>query len=143
MRPRRLEIVVLLTLVAVIGYQLFVPPLVGIADNGDSWRVMFPAGLNHRPAPWGDRFFRYFNSKYAIETFPRVVPDYLSSSLVFVWMARALNMAVVDRAIFDVRVLAALYLVCLLASIHLILVASRRLTTTCRAAIRGIVAVRA
>src|SRR5262245_409040 len=125
MLPKRFELSVLLLFASIIGYQLFVGPLLGIADNGDFPRLLHPAGLVERPTEYWDRYFHYFNSRYSIAPWPGRLPDYKSSSLLFVWLARLLNTGLVDDAVFDVRVLSALYLLCFVFGIYLILVSSR------------------
>jgi hypothetical protein len=60
-----------------------------------------------------------------IVPWPGSLPDYKTSSLLLVWLARVLNTTLIDDAVFDVRVLAALYLLCLLLGVYLILVSSR------------------
>jgi len=45
MKPGRFEVVVLLLFAAIAGYQLFIPPRIDAADNGDFSRFLYPAGL--------------------------------------------------------------------------------------------------
>src|ERR1700730_2597309 len=126
MKPGRFEIVALLLFVAIIGYQLFVPPLIGLADNGDFQRVFYPAGLREMPGPYYDKYFHYFNSRYLI-TPDQTRAEYQSSSILFARVARRLNILFVDKHIFDIRMLASVYLVTYLFGIYLILVSSRRM----------------
>ena len=119
----------------VIGYQLFVEPLLGIADNGDFPRLLQPARLVEQTIEYNDRYFHYFNSRYSIAPWQGGLPAYKSSSILFADLARVLNVAFVDDAVFDVRVLAAVYLLCFLAGIHLILVSSRSLSSRWRMAL--------
>jgi 4-amino-4-deoxy-L-arabinose transferase-like glycosyltransferase len=135
MRPRRFELSVLALFGIIIGYQLFVGPLLGVADNGDFPRLLQPAGLVERTTEYGDRYFQYFNSQYSIAPQLGSLPDYKSSSVLFVYLARGLNIAFIDHAVFDVRVLAALYLLSFLVGIYLILVSSRRMTWPWRVAL--------
>jgi hypothetical protein len=127
MRPGRFEIVVLTLFLAVVIYQLFLPPVIGIADNGDFPRLRYPNGLSKLPSEDQDQRFNYIYSKFAIVPEPNVGIYYFhTSSHLFVGAARWLNVLFVSREVFDIRVLAALYLICFLLGIYLILIFSRR-----------------
>jgi hypothetical protein len=127
MKPGRYEIVVL-TLFLIVGiYQLFIPPLIGIADNGDFARLRYPNGLSRIPSEDHDQRFNYVYSKFAIVPEPEVGIYYFhTSSHLFVGAARWLNVLFISREVFDIRVLAALYLLCFLLGFYLILIFSRR-----------------
>jgi hypothetical protein len=127
MKPGRFEIVVL-TLFLVVGiYQLFVPPLIGIADNGDFARLRYPNGLSRIPSEDQDQRFNYIYSQFAIVPEPEVGIYYFhTSSHLFVGAARWLNVLFISRDVFDIRVLATLYLICFLFGFYLILIFSRR-----------------
>ena len=127
MKPGRFEIVVL-TLFLVVGiYQLFIPPLIGIADNGDFARLRYPNGLSRIPSEDHDQRFNFVYSKFAIVPEPVVGIYYFhTSSHLFVGAARWLNVHFISREVFDIRVLGALYFFCFLLGIYLILIFSRR-----------------
>jgi hypothetical protein len=127
MKPGRFEIVVL-TLFLVVGiYQLFIPPLIGIADNGDFARLRYPNGLSRIPSEDHDQRFNYVYSNFAIVPEPKVGIYYFhTSSHLFVGAARWLNVLFISREVFDIRVLATLYLACFLLGFYLILIFSRR-----------------
>jgi hypothetical protein len=127
MRPGRFEVVVLTLFLAVVIYQLFLPPVIGIADNGDFPRLRYPNGLSKIPSEDQDQRFNYFYSKFAIVPEPNVGIYYFhTSSHLFVGAARWLNVLFINREVFDIRVLAALYLICFLLGFYLILIFSRR-----------------
>ncbi len=49
---------------SLLAWQLLVPPIVGLADNGDYVKVMRPAGLAYvEQAP--ERYFRWAPAKFA------------------------------------------------------------------------------
>jgi len=127
MKPGRFEIAVL-TLFLIVGiYQLFVPPLIGIADNGDFARLRYPNGLSRIPTEDHDQRFNYLYSKYAIVPEPEVGIYYFhTSSHLFVGAARWLNVHLISPEVFDIRVLAALYMICFLLGIYLVLIFSRQ-----------------
>ena len=144
MKPGRFEIAVL-TLFLVVGiYQLFIPPLIGIADNGDFARLRYPNGLSRIPAEDHDQRFNYVYSKFAIVPEPEVGIYYFhTSSHLFVGAARWLNILLISREVFDIRVLAALYMICFLLGFYLILIFSRQFAfhmamPTCGRAIRHV-----
>ena len=127
MKPGRFEIVVLTLFLAVVVYQLFLPPLIGIADNGDFPRLRYPNGLSKIPSEDQEQRFNYIYSKFAIVPEPNVGIYYFhTSSHLFVGAARWLNVLLINREVFDIRVLAALYLLCFLLGFYLILIFSRR-----------------
>lgn len=141
MIPRPFEVAVLALFAIIVGTQLFVEPLLGIADNGDFPRLLQPAGLVERTTDHHDRYSNYFNVRYSIVPWPGRVPDYVSSSLLFVAAARLLNVALVDGAVFDVRVLGAVYLLGWLTGMYLILAASRGMRWPWRTALAALLLV--
>lgn len=122
----RFEWVVLAIFLAVCVCQLFVPPLIGIADNGDFERMRIPNGISRMPTEATDQRFNYVISKFAVVPKPDVgIYYYHSSTHLFVAVARWLNVTFVSRELFDVRVMGAVYTVSFLAGVYLILVFSR------------------
>src|SRR5262245_46484675 len=126
MKPQRLEIAVLTIFVAVVGYQLFLPPIIGIADNGDFIRLLLPAGLRQIPTEFFDNYFHFFNSEYHIVARPTDYDGFKSSSVLLVRAARWINIRLFSEVVFDVRVLGALHLFLFLVGVYLVLVSSRR-----------------
>lgn len=49
---------------AMVTGRLFVPPVVGVADNGDYHRVMGPLGLEPTVTTWPERYFDHVNLDY-------------------------------------------------------------------------------
>jgi hypothetical protein len=125
MKPGRFEAAVLTLFLLAGVYQLFIPPLIGIADNGDFERTRIPNGLLRIPEETTDQRFNFFHSKFAIVPKKDFGIYYFHSSThLFVAVARWLNEHFVNRRIFDIRVLAAVYLTCFLLGIYLVLRAS-------------------
>lgn len=137
MKPTRFELMVLLIAGGIITYYIFVPPLIGLADNGDFGRVMAWRGLDHIPSEYQDRYFRYFNSKY------RLVPPvpgrdwYLTSTSLLIIPAIRLSFLFGQDQIFDIRILAALHASFYLLGLWLILVAGRSLEPGVRIVLSG------
>ena len=61
MRP---SMVAVILLILISGYALFCEPLIGLADNGDFFRVMAPNDLKHEQSRDVNDYFGYFNYKY-------------------------------------------------------------------------------
>lgn len=127
MKPTKFELAVLLIAAAIITYQIFIPPLIGLADNGDFGRVMAWRGLDHVPHEFNERYFRYFNSKYRVVP-ARPGPDwYLTSTSLLIIPAIRLSFLFGQNQIFDIRIFAAIQTLLYLLGLWLILVASRSL----------------
>jgi len=127
---RGLEFLVFALIAAAILYQVLVPPVVGLADNGDFRRMMDQTGLT---LPTGEPYnkpFQFIDLRYVVDE-PRA-PDagYMSSELIFVNAALMLNklasIALTD-GIFDLRLLGTLHAAALLTSLLLVLSVTRSL----------------
>jgi hypothetical protein len=125
LKPDLVESLSLLVLIVVIGYRLFVPPLIGMADNSDFNRVLQRVGLEHVPTEYGDKFFLYVNSKYKVTATTSTDLEYKTSTELFARAARWLGVTFIDNQLFDIRLLGALYLILFLLAIYLALLASR------------------
>ena len=74
-----LEVIVTAIYVLLASYQLFVPPITGLANNGDFDRVMYPFGLGYTVEGMDERYFRHVVRNYAIDPWQWHRPDYVSS----------------------------------------------------------------
>lgn len=108
-------------------YQLLVPPIVGLADNGDYERIMTPVGLKHAATSFEDKFFRYANVKYAFVAPGNFVAGYISSEVLLAGVARVVGSLITRDGLFDIRILGALHALLLLSGLALILSAARGL----------------
>lgn len=106
---------------AILAYLLLIPPVVGIADNGDFNRVMSRFGLSALAPGDVPRYFAYVHRTYVFDTkepvtFERVWNGYQSSE---VWLAAAavgLNALFSKDGLFDIRVMGLLHALLLLAA---------------------------
>jgi hypothetical protein len=138
MKPNRFELVTLLIVAAILVYQLFVPPLIGLADNGDSVRFLEQRGLSHISTDYGVKYLAYFNSKYRI-TEASTQPDwYMSSTSLLIALGRRLSITSGQTHFFDIRFMAAFYTLILLFGIWLILLAARSLSLSLRLVLSGL-----
>jgi len=129
--PDRLEAAVLLILAAAITYQLFVDPIVGMADNRDFARLMDPAGLDYRSvAAYRETVFQFVETKFAF-----VKPSsyrYLTSQRPVLSAAKVLNGLVAKDDKFDVRSLGLCNVALYVAAVFVFLRAFRCMGTAVR-----------
>lgn len=124
---RWLSLVVLLLAAAIGAFLLFVPPAVGLADQGDFARVMHAVGLRYpasvlaAPKP----YFCFANMSYRIA--PLEVPSYPTSEFVFVSIARIARRLAGRATVFDMRLLGLVHLLALLVAVCLLLHCARNL----------------
>jgi hypothetical protein len=127
---RGLELAALLAAAAIVGYQVFFHPIVGLADEGDFVKVADPIGLRCAVEPDFDRYFHYVNLDWQIG--PRSPAVFWSSELLLVEAARLLSTGLAPSGIFDLRALGAVHAAIFLAAIGLLLRAGRRLRAPAR-----------
>jgi len=109
-KPDRFEKAVLLMIVAAVAYQLFVEPIVGVADNRDSSRLIDPAGLDYESvAAYRKSVFHFVETKYA---FVKASSNrYLTCARPILGLAKVLNRVVSKDGKFDIRCLGFCHLV--------------------------------
>jgi hypothetical protein len=128
---RRFEFIIFALLAAAVLYQVVVPPVVGLADNGDFEGVMSPAGLEYIVPSSGDD--PEFINRYFLSNQPHsFAAGYISSELVFVESASLLSTSVSADKIFDLRTLGAFHAAAFLAVLLLVLNATRYLPKVSR-----------
>jgi hypothetical protein len=82
-------------------------PLIGMADNGDYYRIMLPNGLKHEQEWEEDDFFGYFNHKYDIlQYYNETGGDIRSTQSIIINIALALDNIFTKDIKFDIRFLA-------------------------------------
>jgi hypothetical protein len=126
-RQNWLELLVVLLAMGIVSFLLFVPPVVGLADQADFARLIEGAGLAYPVTPPGvKRFFCFLEPTY------RIVPlsgsPYASSASIFVVVARILNRAIGHFLQFDIRMLGFVYLLSFAGTIYLLMRCSRGLS---------------
>lgn len=117
----------------VLSLQLFVRPIVGLADNRDYERVMGYAGFQHTTAVDAERYFAFLRSEYAVVEPGWFRGGYHSSETLLAFVARWAHLALRGRATFDLRLLAGIHAALFLLALAGILRACRDLTLTARA----------
>jgi len=131
---RRIVAAAVVAVLAVLTLQLLVPPVTGLADNGDYQRVMGYAGFDHSTDSYADRYFSFLRTEYRFLPIGWVRNGYLTSETALALAARLAARAVAPgRALFDLRVLAALHAALLALAIGLLLRAGRELPAASQA----------
>ncbi|HET9793081.1 MAG TPA: hypothetical protein VFS34_01370 [Thermoanaerobaculia bacterium] len=117
---------------AILAHQLLLPPIVGLADNGDFSRVLDHFGLAARDAAPEDRYFLYVFRVYGGA--PPSGRRNLSSEILLAGIARLISLPFSERGTMDLRWIGALHALGLLGAGVVLWKASRRLPIAARAA---------
>lgn len=120
----RFELAVLAIAGGILAYQLFVPPIVGLADDGDFAKIMGQVGLQFRSKDYNARYYGFLLQTYDICP-PWWPSGYLTSELPLVAAARFYAGGFPARGAFDIRSLGALHSFVFLAGLALLLIGSR------------------
>lgn len=112
---------VALVLAAIIsGILLFVPPIHGLADNGDFYRAILSNGIYRLPSSHS-QFLNYVITKFGIfKYFNENNTVVMSSQSLFVRFALLLNKLFYSRSVFDLRFMGAVYYVFFLGAVYLL-----------------------
>lgn len=111
---------------AILTAQLLVPPIVGLADNGDFERVMGYVGFRHVSDEYLDRYWAWANTRFAVAQPGWSRTGYVTSELVLAGVARVFVALSGDR-LFDIRILGAIHMLMLLVALGMLVYAARRL----------------
>jgi hypothetical protein len=118
-----------------LALELFVPPVIGLADNGDYQRVMGYAGFQHTTADAGERYFAFLRTRYAVVRPGWFRPGYHTSETLLALAARGVHVALGGGGAFDLRTLAAIHAFLLLLAIAGIVRACRELAPAAQATV--------
>ncbi|HKD17770.1 MAG TPA: hypothetical protein VKG23_07860 [Thermoanaerobaculia bacterium] len=139
MSPDRREGLLLAAVVfvaaAILAVQLFVPPVVGLADNGDYERVIGYAGFQHTTVDPAERYFSFLRTKYAVVQPGWFRGGYLSSETLLAFAARGVHVLFSGGSVFDLRVLGAIHAALLLLALVLLVRATRDLSLATQLAV--------
>jgi hypothetical protein len=120
------ERLMLLICALILIYQIAIPPIVGLFDNGDFFHVMFPAGFRHVSDKPEDMNV-FLNSKFLFEKPDLLKTHYISSELLIARVARVIGRMLSKDGLFDIRVLGLMHAALLLLGIALIISAHSKL----------------
>lgn len=129
---RRLELAALLAAAAIVAYQVFLRPIVGLADEGDFVKIADPLGLRCDTQPDFDRYFHYVNRDWQVG--PRSPVVFWSSELLLAGAARLFSAGLARSGTFDLLALGAVHAAVFLVAIGLFLQAGRPLRPPARLA---------
>jgi hypothetical protein len=115
-KPMVLEMVFLCLFGIAILYQLFIPPVTGLADNGDFVRIMDKVGIH---AGKGTQYMKYINLDYPIHPTYNL-KGYQSSELIFVLVSVGLNSIFSKDGLFHLLTLAGVHSIALLFALGVI-----------------------
>ncbi|MDQ6421577.1 hypothetical protein RB620_19300 [Paenibacillus sp. LHD-117] len=103
------------------SFALFVPPYVGMADNGDFFRIIYGNGLYFNAPDYDGQYFGYFVKEYGILRYFNENGDALfSSQSLFIRLALLLNKILYSPERFDIRIQAAVYVLLHMAAVYLL-----------------------
>ncbi|GGG03810.1 glycan biosynthesis hexose transferase WsfD [Paenibacillus aceti] len=89
-------------------FVLFVPPYVGMADNGDYFRILYSNGLYFNTPDYDSLYFGYFNKEFGIfQYFNENASMYTSSQALLIRVSIWINQ-LFNQQVFDIRVQAVL-----------------------------------
>lgn len=114
---------------AVLALQLLVPPVSGLADNGDYQRVMGYAGFDHSTDVYAERYFSFLRTQYRVLPVGWFRGGYLSSEIALALAARIASPAAWRGELFDLRALAAVHIALFLLALVVLLRACRELSS--------------
>ncbi len=101
----------------ILAIILLFRPITGVADNGDFARIMYSTGLFHLSEDIADRYFGFVNRLYGAGFVIPFGGGYISTQLPLVLLAVFISKSVLGTALFDIRFLAAIYILVLTVSI--------------------------
>jgi hypothetical protein len=104
---------------ACLAWQIFVPPFIGEANNGDFGKVS--GHLSLAPVDGGDSNFVYFQPDWLHAKRNEWHSPYTSSEMALAWTALHLSGAAGENARFDIRWLGAVHALLFLAAFALLL----------------------
>ncbi|UJF36088.1 glycan biosynthesis hexose transferase WsfD [Paenibacillus hexagrammi] len=108
--------VLLITIIA-----LFTSPFIGMADNGDYFRILYSNGIYFNDPDYTSKYLGYFVKDYGIyQYYNENGATLFSSQSMFIKAALFLNHLFHDSQTFDIRYQAAIYMVLYTAAVYLI-----------------------
>ncbi|TQR43958.1 glycan biosynthesis hexose transferase WsfD [Paenibacillus popilliae] len=99
---------------------LFVPPYIGMADNGDYFRILYSNGLYFNVPDYYSQYFGYFIKEYGIfQYYNENAATLFSSQSIFIKAAIWLNQ-LFNPDVFDIRFQAAIFVVLYIVAVYLL-----------------------
>ncbi len=133
------ELMALAIAASILTASLLLPPMVGLADNGDFYKMMSKFGLEHGAGAREDRYFAYVDPVYVAD--PQGAARHqqvwggtlVSSEILFVAAAVWIDGLFHSERVFHIQALGAVHIACFLAAAFLLLTGSRNANPVKRA----------
>jgi hypothetical protein len=122
----------------ILALQLFVQPVVGLADNRDYERVIGYAGFQHTTDVPAERYFSFLRTKYAVVQPGWFRGGYHSSETLLAFAARYLHRAFSSQPLFDLRLLAGIHVALFLLALGGLIRACRDLAWPAQLLVAGL-----
>lgn len=122
---RNLDLLVVLLMAIVLAVQLLVPPIVGLANNGDFERMMLWGGLKYRTDDFDEKYFNYVVRYFDVAT--GQPGSYVSSEVLFLKLALLVNPLFAPDSTFDIRSVGFVHSIAFLAAMLAIVTGIRKL----------------
>ncbi len=106
----KLEYIIAASIVIILSVILLRRPIIGVADNGDFARIMNSTGLYYLTDDPDEIYFGYVNRLYGTGYIIPFGGGYFSTQILLVLLAVFISGSFYDKAIFDIRHLAAIYI---------------------------------
>ncbi|MEI7832662.1 MAG: hypothetical protein WCJ56_05650 [bacterium] len=123
--------ILMIVILAIICWQLFVPPIVGLADNGDYDRVMMVGKLVLPESAQETAYLDHINLKYTVHPEDTII-WYWTSQLFLVKGAVLVNQIFTRNGLFDLRLIGVAHTFFFLLAIAGLLWATRGINRTIR-----------
>ena len=111
---------VVLVAALLLSLQLLVPPVIGLANNGDFERVMGPVGFQYLTQDPAEKYFYWINTKFAYAPAGWYSSGLITSESILARVARAAAVPFASGGPFDIRILGAVHILLLLAGLGLL-----------------------
>jgi hypothetical protein len=113
---------------ALVGWQLFVPPIIGLADQGDFVRLLGPLGYAPQPKGPEHKYF-YLTRRFVWDPSYREPRwEQITSEFIPVGIALALNRAFFNPKVFDITIVGFVHALLFLVAFGRLLYVTRSLT---------------
>ena len=119
---------------AILAAQLLVPPVVGLANNGDFESVMGYVGFQYLTEVRSEKYFNYILTKFAFGPPGWFRSGLLTSETLLAGLARIVSDPFARGGLFDLRVLGGIHAALLVAGLGLLVSATRPLSLAARLA---------
>jgi hypothetical protein len=100
-----------------LSLQLLVPPIIGVANNGDFDRVMSKVGLRYIGTTRSENYVDWVLTKFALVEPARQTDSYTTSETPLAWLAVRASRTFSGGGLFDIRFLGAIHIVLLLVAL--------------------------